>query len=90
MTRSSFDSINDEAREAYATEGAICLHGAFIDWVELLRAGVEHNHNEPAPYFSDNVTADESCHNIGDAQRPREDWFPVLWPRPGSQELAHG
>jgi len=90
MTRSSFDSINDEAREACATKGAICPHGAFIGWVELLRAGVEHNHNEPGPYYSGNVTADEPGHYMGDAQRLREDWFAVLWPRPGSQEFAHG
>ena len=90
MTRSSFDSTIDEAREAYATEAAICLRGAYTDWVELLRAGVEHNHNEPAPYFSENVTADEPGHNTGEAQRLRVDWFPVLWPHPGSQEFAHG
>ncbi|MGI9295306.1 MAG: phytanoyl-CoA dioxygenase family protein [Pseudomonadales bacterium] len=51
----TFSTINDEACEAYTELGAVCLRGVFTDWVELLRAGVERNHNEPGPYFSENV-----------------------------------
>lgn len=56
----SFDRIDDKAREAYAELGAVCLRGAFIDWIEILRDGVERNHEEPGPYFSENITADET------------------------------
>jgi hypothetical protein len=66
MIRTIFDSINDEARAAYAEQGAICLRGAFTDWVELLREGVERNHDEPGPYFSENVTADDPGRFWGD------------------------
>ena len=55
MTNLSFDHINEEACDAYAAAGAICLRGVFSDWVDLLRAGVERNHDEPGPYFSENV-----------------------------------
>jgi len=50
-----FDRIDDDAIAAYAEQGAICLRGAFTDWIDLLRAGVERNHDEPGPYFSENV-----------------------------------
>ena len=52
-----FHTIDDEACTAYAEHGAICLRGAFNDWVDVLRAGVERNHDEPGPYFSENVVA---------------------------------
>jgi ectoine hydroxylase-related dioxygenase (phytanoyl-CoA dioxygenase family) len=55
-----FDSIEDQACDAYARLGAICLRGAFSDWIEVLRAGVERNHEEPGPYFSENISADET------------------------------
>ena len=45
----SFDSIDDSACEAYAEHGAICLRGAFNDWIDTLAAGVERNHDEPGP-----------------------------------------
>ena len=51
----SFDVITEEACTAYAEDGAVCLRGAFDDWIDLLRAGVERNHDEPGPYFSENV-----------------------------------
>ncbi len=60
MTETTFDAIDDSAREAFAELGAICLRGAFEPWVELLREGIERNHDEPGPYFSENVTAGES------------------------------
>lgn len=51
----SFDQIDETACAAYAELGALCLRGVFSDWIELLRAGVERNHNEPGPYFAENV-----------------------------------
>ncbi|MBT8434302.1 MAG: phytanoyl-CoA dioxygenase family protein [Gammaproteobacteria bacterium] len=54
----TFSTINDEACEAFAILGAVCLRNVFTDWVELLRAGVERNHDEPGPYFSENVAGE--------------------------------
>ncbi len=55
----TFSTINDDACEAFATLGAVCLRNVFTDWVEILRAGVERNHDEPGPYFAENVTAED-------------------------------
>jgi ectoine hydroxylase-related dioxygenase (phytanoyl-CoA dioxygenase family) len=43
----------------YAADGAIVLRGAFTDWVEPLRAGVERNMAEPGPYGAENVRPGE-------------------------------
>ena len=53
----TFNEIDDTACDAYARHGAICLRGLFTDWVDLLRDGVARNHDEPGPYFSENVVA---------------------------------
>lgn len=50
-----YNEITEAACKAYAELGAICLRNAFIDWVEVLRDGVTRNHDEPGPYFSENV-----------------------------------
>ena len=55
--QTSFDKIDDQARAAYRELGVICLRGAFDEWVELLGRGIERNHDEPGPYFSENVVA---------------------------------
>jgi len=55
-----FDTIDDEACAAYAQLGAVCLRGAFTDWIETLRAGIERNHDEPGPYFSENTVEDDA------------------------------
>ena len=60
MTETTFDAIEQSAREAYAELGAICLRGVFTPWIELLRDGVERNHDEPGPYFAENVAAGDS------------------------------
>ena len=53
--RTDFDDIDEHAIAAFAELGAICLRGAFADWIEPLRAGVERNHDEPGPYFAENI-----------------------------------
>ena len=56
----TFNKIDDTACDAYAELGAVCLRGVFTDWVELLRAGVERNHDQPGPYFSENVIDEDA------------------------------
>ncbi|MDH3219926.1 MAG: phytanoyl-CoA dioxygenase family protein [Gammaproteobacteria bacterium] len=51
----TFDAINDACCDAYAELGTVCLRGIFVDWIELLRNGVQRNHDDPGPYFSENV-----------------------------------
>ena len=53
--KTTFDQIDDKACDAYASLGAICLRGAFTDWIEVLREGIKRNHEQPGPYFSENV-----------------------------------
>ena len=52
-------SIAPEMIEEYACNGAVCLRGIFTDWIELLKSGIERNHDEPGPYFSENVSHGE-------------------------------
>lgn len=47
--------VRKEDIAAYAADGAIVLRGAFTDWVEPLRAGIERNMAEPGPYGAENV-----------------------------------
>jgi ectoine hydroxylase-related dioxygenase (phytanoyl-CoA dioxygenase family) len=51
----TYNTIDETVCDTYAEAGAVCLRGIFTDWVELLRAGVERNHDQPGPYFSENV-----------------------------------
>ena len=53
------ENITPALADEYAKNGAVCLRGVFTDWIETLKAGVERNHNEPGPYFSENVTDGE-------------------------------
>ena len=55
-----FNTIDNTTCDAYAELGAVCLRGIFIDWIELLRTGVTRNHEEPGPYYSENVMAGEA------------------------------
>jgi ectoine hydroxylase-related dioxygenase (phytanoyl-CoA dioxygenase family) len=41
--------ISDAELTAYRADGAVALRGAFADWVEPLRRGVERNRREPGP-----------------------------------------
>jgi len=58
--KAAFNKIDDTACDAYAELGAVCLRGAFTEWVELLRTGVERNHDQPGPYFSENVMDEDA------------------------------
>jgi len=58
MNRTS-DKITDSTVDEYADNGAVCLRGVFTDWIEILKSGIERNHDKPGPYFSENVTDGE-------------------------------
>ena len=53
----TFNTIDETTCDAYAELGAVCLRGVFSDWIELLATGVARNHDQPGPYFSENVLA---------------------------------
>jgi len=48
-------NISDQQAGDYRRNGAIVLRGAFVDWVEPLRRGVERNMAAPGPYGTENV-----------------------------------
>jgi ectoine hydroxylase-related dioxygenase (phytanoyl-CoA dioxygenase family) len=55
-----FNKIDTTACDAYAELGAICLRGVFGDWIDVLQDGVARNHDDPGPYYSENVTSGET------------------------------
>ena len=55
MTKLQFDQIDEQACQAFREHGAICLRGAFDDWVDTLRAGIARNEQSPGDYFAENV-----------------------------------
>ncbi len=47
---------SQEQKKSFLEDGAVYLKGAFTDWVELLKQGVEENLKNPGPSFADNVS----------------------------------
>lgn len=47
--------ISDAEVEAFRRDGAVCVRGAFHNWVETIAAGIEQNMREPGPYASENL-----------------------------------
>jgi ectoine hydroxylase-related dioxygenase (phytanoyl-CoA dioxygenase family) len=56
----SYNAITDQARIDFNQNGAVCIRGLFTDWIELLKQGVQKNHDEPGPYFAENVTGNDT------------------------------
>lgn len=56
----SYTAITKQARIDFQQQGAICIRGLFTNWIDLLKLGVQRNHDQPGPYFSENVTANDS------------------------------
>jgi len=50
VANTTADSDDASAAEAFQRDGVVHLKGAFADWVDTLRAGVEHNMQTPGPY----------------------------------------
>ncbi len=51
--------IDADIVDAYQLDGAVCLRGAFKEWIPVLEAGVERNMAEPGPYASENTKPGE-------------------------------
>jgi len=51
-------AVGDRAA-AFAADGAVHLPGLFVDWVDVLAAGVARNEADPGEHFDDNGTADD-------------------------------
>ena len=51
--------VTPDLVSTYENDGAVFLKGLFADWVEPLRAGVEHNMSEPGPHAAENLKEGE-------------------------------
>ncbi|MBR12800.1 MAG: phytanoyl-CoA dioxygenase [Acidimicrobiaceae bacterium] len=60
-------TLAGDLADAFAADGAVHLPGAFTDWVDVLRDGVDRNEADPSEHFDDNGTA-------GDAGRFWDDY----------------
>ncbi|HAQ21980.1 MAG TPA: phytanoyl-CoA dioxygenase, partial [Acidimicrobiaceae bacterium] len=46
--------------DSFTADGAVFLSGAFADWVEMLRDGVDRNEADPGEFFADNGTGNDA------------------------------
>ncbi len=46
--------------KAYQTDGAVLIKGLFHEWVDIVRAGIERNMENPGPYASENLNDKEA------------------------------
>ena len=51
--------ITTDEIAAFQRDGAVCVRGAFRDWVEVIAAGIERNLHEPGPYAAQSVRPGE-------------------------------
>jgi ectoine hydroxylase-related dioxygenase (phytanoyl-CoA dioxygenase family) len=52
--------------EAFERDGVLLIRGAFSDWVDTLRTGVEKNMEQPGPWGREYITEGESGRFFGD------------------------
>ncbi len=45
--------------DRYREDGAVLIKGLFEDWVDVIRAGIDHNMAEPGPYAAENLKQGE-------------------------------
>ena len=58
--------IDDAAAERFRRDGVVHLAGAFADWVDVLRAGVERNMRSPGPYTKEYEPEGSNGYFFGD------------------------
>lgn len=51
--------MTPEMVEAYRRDGAVLVKGLWKDWVEVIRAGIQRNMEEPGPYAAENLKPGE-------------------------------
>lgn len=56
----SYETITDQTKIDFHEQGAVCIRGLFTDWIDQLKQGVQQNHDQPGPYFSENVTGNDT------------------------------
>lgn len=52
-------TVTDEMVEAYARDGAVLIKGLWADWVDVLRAGVARNMDQPSEFGAENLKPGE-------------------------------
>lgn len=45
--------------ETFQKDGVVLIKGLFTDWVDQIRAGIDHNMREPGPYAAENLNEGE-------------------------------
>ena len=51
--------MTDDEVAAFRRDGAVCVRGAFRDWVGVIADGIERNLREPGPYAAQSVRPGE-------------------------------
>ena len=86
--------IDDAIVERFRRDGVAHLDGAFTEWIEVLRAGVEHNMRSPGPYTKEYEPEGSKGYFFGDycnwARIPEYRDFVLHSPRGGDGRPAHG
>ncbi len=55
--------------DGFQDDGVVLLKGVFNDWIELLRAGVDVDMNEPGPWGRENSVASTTIMLIQSSNR---------------------
>jgi ectoine hydroxylase-related dioxygenase (phytanoyl-CoA dioxygenase family) len=58
MDQTTLPKLTEDEVAGYRHDGVLCLRGAFADWVEPLRRGVERNIAEPGPVATEHKLDD--------------------------------
>jgi len=53
-------NISQADIERFQEDGAVLIKGLFADWVDVIKAGIERNMDEPGPYAAENLKQGES------------------------------
>ncbi len=53
-------NINKKQIETFQKEGVILIKGLFKDWVDIIRAGIDYNMENPGPYAAENLKDGEN------------------------------
>lgn len=60
MTFSDPTLLDSSVIQSYQSDGVVLVKGLFTEWVDVIRAGIERNINNPGPYAAENLNEGES------------------------------